>query len=106
MNQEQDWQAERVLLVEIHQNVVDILNLRAIRLFEILDRIDYTAVIRSSVLNVLQRGDHRRALDNLRDFLLENPVIDQMLPELMDKAEPGLALLSEYGEEYRLSALL
>lgn len=106
MNQEHDWQAERVLLVEIHQNVVDILNLRAIGLFEILDRVDFTAVTRSSVLNVMQRGDYQRALNNLQDFILENPVVDKMLPELMDKAEPGLALLSEYGEEYRVSALL
>ncbi len=106
MNQGQDWQAERALLVEIHQNVVDILNLRAIELFEILDRVDFTAVTRSSVLNVMHRGDYQRALNNLQDFILENPVVDKMLPELIDNAEPGLTLLSEYGGEYRVSALL
>ena len=106
MNQEQVWQAERALLVEIHQNVVDTLNLRAIRLFEILDRTDYIAVLRTSVVNVMQRGDYRRALDNLRDFILESPVLDKMLPELTDNAEPGLTLLSAYAEEYRLTELL
>ena len=93
-------------MLEIHQNVADILNLRAIQLFEILGRHDYTAVSRIAVLNVMQRGDHRRALDNLRDFILETPALDKMLPELMDSAEPGLTLLSEYAEEYRLSSLL
>ena len=106
MNQEEAWQTERALLVEIHQNVVDILNLRAVRLSEILERTDYVAVLRSSVVNVMQRGDYPRALENLRDFILETPVLDQMLPEIIDHAEPGLALLSAYAGEYRLSALL
>ena len=106
MNQEQDWQAERALLLEIHQDVVAILNRRAIRLLEILERSDYIAVLRSSVLNVMNRGDYGRALENLRDLILETPVLDKMLPELMDNAEPGLTLLSAYAVEYRLSALL
>ena len=106
MHEERGWQAERALLVEIHQNVVDILNRRAIRLLEILERVDYVAVLRSSVVNVMQRGDYRRALDNLRDFILESPVLDKMLPEIMDRAEPGLTLLSAYAEEYRLTELL
>lgn len=103
---EQDWQDERALLLEIHFNVVDIINLRAIRLLEILERQDYVGALRISVLNVMGRGDYRRALDNLRDFVLEEPVLDKMLPELIDNAEPGLALLSEWGQSYRLSALL
>ena len=106
MNQAQDWQAERALLLEIHHDVVAILNQRAIRLLEILERSDYIAVLRSSVLNVMQRGDYPRALENLRDFILESPVLDKMLPEIMDNAEPGLTLLSAYSGEYRLSALL
>ncbi|MCY4414796.1 MAG: hypothetical protein OXE87_00570 [Chloroflexi bacterium] len=106
MIQEQDWQAERALLLEIHQDVVAILNRRAIRLLEILERSDYIAVLRSSVLNVMNRGDYGRALENLRDLILETPVLDKMLPELMDNAEPGLTLLSAYAVEYRLSALL
>ena len=106
MNQEDVWQTERALLAEIHKDVVAILNWRAIRLFEILERDDYIAVSRISVLHVMQRGDYRRALENLRDFILETPVVDRMLPELMDNAEPGLTLLSEYAEEYRLSELL
>ena len=93
-------------MLEIHLNVVDIINLRAIRLLEILEREDYVGALRISVLNVMGRGDYRRALDNLRDFVLEEPVLDKMLPELIDNAEPGLALLSEWGQSYRLSALL
>ena len=106
MNQEEVWQTERALLVEIHKDVVAILNRRAIRLFEILGRDDYIGVSRISVLHVMQRGDYPRALENLRDFILETPAVDRMLPELMDNAEPGLALLSAYAEEYRLSELL
>ena len=106
MNQEQDWQAERALLVDNHRNVVDIITLRAIQLFEILERDDYIAVSSISVLHVMQRGDHHRALENLRDFILETPAVDKMLPELMDNAEPGLALLSAYAAQYRLSELL
>ncbi len=106
MIQEQDWQAERALLLEIHQDVVAILNRRAIRLLEILERSDYIAVLRSGVLNVMNRGDYGRALENLRDLILETPVLDKMLPELMDNAEPGLTLLGAYAVEYRLSALL
>ena len=93
-------------MLEIHQDVVAILNRRAIRLLEILERSDYIAVLRSSVLNVMNRGDYGRALENLRDLILETPVLDKMLPELMDNAEPGLTLLSAYAGEYRLSALL
>ena len=106
MNQEESWQTERAMLVEIHKDVVAILNQRAIQLFEILERSDYIAILRSSVLNVMQRGDYPRALENLRDFILETPAVDKMLPELMDNAEPGLALLSAYGAEYGLSDLL
>ena len=106
MTQEQNWQAERALLLDIHRNVVDVITLRAIRLFEILGRDDYIGVSRISVLHVMQRGDYRRALENLRDFILETPAVDQMLPELMDNAEPGLALLSAYAEEYRISEIL
>lgn len=93
-------------LLRIHENVVGILNLRAITLFEILERSDYAAIIRSSVLNVMLRGDYHRALENLRDFVLENPVLDKILPQLTDEVEPGLVALDEWAEEYRLSALL
>ena len=106
MNQDEAWQTERALLLEIHRDVTAILNRRAIQLFEILERDDYIAVSRISVLYVMQRGDYRRALENLRDFILETPAVDQILPELMDNAEPGLALLSAYAAEYRLSELL
>ncbi len=106
MNQERDWQAERALLVEIHKDVVAILRRRAIRLFEILERSDYIAVLNTIVLNVMQRGDYHRALNNLRDFILETPALDRMLPELMDNAEPGLTFLSAHAEQYRLSEIL
>ena len=106
MNQERDWQAERALLVEIHNDVVAILRRRAIRLFEILERSDYIAVLNTSVLNVMQRGDYHRALNNLQDFILETPALDRMLPELMDNAEPGLTFLSAHAEEYQLSEIL
>ena len=89
-------------MLQIRQNVADILTLRAIRLLEILGRDDYTAVLRIAVLNVMQRGDYGRALENLRDTVLEDPVLDKMLPELMDNAEPGLAALDRWAGEYEI----
>ncbi len=103
---EQDWQATRADLLRIHRNVARILNLRAIHLFELLGRDDYLAILNSGVLNVMERGDYDRALENLRDFILEIPTWDKMLPELIDTVEPGLTALGRWGEEYRVSALL
>ena len=97
-----DWFQVRTDLLQIRQNVADILTLRAIRLLEILGRYDYIAILTSSVLNVMQRGDYSRALENLRDFVLEDPVLDKILPELMDNAEPGLAALDRWADEYDL----
>ncbi len=54
----------------------------------------------------MDRGDYGRALENLRDFILETPALDKMLPELIDHVEPGLTALARWGMEYRLSALL
>jgi hypothetical protein len=103
---EQVWQESRAELLRIHQNVVQILHLRAIHLFEILGRDDYLAILRSSVLNVIQRGDYDRALENFRDFILENPALDEMLPELTNHVEPGLTALGRWGQEYRVAELL
>lgn len=98
----EDWLQVRADLLQIRQNVADILTLRAIQLLEMLGRDDYIAILRSSVLNVMQRGDYSRALENLRDFVLEDPVLDKILPELMDNAEPGLAALDRWAYEYEL----
>ena len=103
---EQAWQESRADLLQIHRNVVRILNLRSIHLFEILGRDDYLALLKSGVLNVMERGAYGRALENLRDFILENPAWDKMLPELIDTVEPGLTALGRWGQEYRISALL
>ena len=103
---ERVWQETRNDLLRIHENVVGILTLRAITLFEMLERSDYVAIIKSSVLNVVLRGDYHRALENLRDFILENPVLDKILPQLTDEVEPGLTALDQWAEEYRLSDLL
>ena len=97
-----NWLQVRADLFQIRQNVADILALRAIRLLEILGRDDYIAVLRISVLNVMRRGDYGRALENLRDTVLEDPVLDKILPELMDSAEPGLAALDRWADEYEL----
>lgn len=103
---EQAWQETRADLLQIHHNVVRILNLRAIHLSGILERADYLDLLNSGVLNVMERGDYGRALENLRDFILENPTWDKMLPEFTDTVEPGLTALSLWGEEYRLSEIL
>ena len=103
---ERVWQEIRNDLLRIYENVVGILTFRAITLFEILERSDYVAIVQSSVLNVMIRGDYHRALENLRDFILENPVLDQILPQLTDEVEPGLRALDQWSKEYRLSELL
>ena len=97
-----DWLQVRADLLQIRQNVADILTLRAIGLLGILGRDDYIAVLRISVLNVMQRGDYSRALENLRDTVLEDPILDKILPELMNNAEPGLAALDRWGGEYEI----
>ena len=83
-----------------------ILNLRAMQLSEILGRDHYLAILRISVLNVMDRGDYGRALENLRDFILENPALDKMLPELIDNVEPGLTALARWALEYGISTLV
>jgi hypothetical protein len=54
----------------------------------------------------MQRGEYASALDHLRNFVLEDAAMFKLLPQLIDNAEPGLSLLNNYAEEYRLSALL
>ena len=102
MNQGQDWLTERAEVLIVRENVLDILTKYAIPLVEILGRQDYTAMLRNGVLNIMERGDYKRALDNLCDFALEDPVLDKLLTQLIDNAEPGLAMLAQLAREYRL----
>ncbi len=94
------------MLLDIHQNVVDIITLHAISLLTILDRYDKIEILETSVLTVMQRGEYASALDHLRNFVLEDAAMFKLLPQLIDNAEPGLSLLNNYAEEYCLSALL
>ena len=51
----------------------------------------------------MERRDYLNALDNLRDFVLTDPVVFKLFPQLVDRAEPGLHILNELADEYELT---
>ena len=99
---EQDWFAEKAILLNIHDNVVNVIRNYCIELLVILDRYDKAIILRDSVLAPLDIGDYRRALNNVQDFVLGDEAMYKLLPQLIDQAEPGLRLLNEFAEEYEL----
>ena len=99
---EQDWLAVKAMLLDIHDNVVAIVQRNCIGLLVILDRYDKAIILRDSVLAPLETGDYHRALNNVQDFVLVDEVMYKLLPELIDQAEPGLSLLNELADEYEL----
>ena len=100
---EQDWLAEKAMLLDVHDNVVDILSLYCIRLLEILEQYEQVAALREGVLQPMERRDYASALNNLRDFVLNDPAMFKLFPQLVDRAEPGLDILSKFAEEYDLN---
>ena len=96
------WHDNRAMLLDVHDNVVDILNLYCIELLLILERYEDAARLRHGVLEPMERRDYYGALDNLRDFVLENAVMYKLFPELVDRAEPGLDILRKLADEYEL----
>lgn len=99
---EQDWLAEKAMLNDVHDNVVDIIQLYCMELLVILERYDKAAILRDGVLQPMQQGDYRRALDNLQDFVLNDISMFRLFPQLVDRAEPGLDILHKLAEEYEL----
>ena len=99
---EQDWLAEKAMLLDVHDNVVGILELYCIRLLVILERYEKAAVLRESVIQLMERRDYSDALNNLRDFVLNDPAMFRLFPQLVDRAEPGLDVLHKLAEEYGL----
>ena len=99
---EQDWLAEKAMLLDVHDNVVDIIQLYCMELLVILERYDKAAILRDGVLQPMQQGDYRRALDNLQDFVLNDISMFRLFPQLVDRAEPGLDILHKLAQEYEL----
>ena len=99
---EQDWLAEKAMLLDVHDNVVDIIRLYCLELLTILERYDKAAILSDSVLMPMEQGDYHTALDNLRDFVLTDDVMYKMFPQLVDRAEPGLDILDQLADEYEL----
>ncbi len=91
------------MLLDVHDNVVDILSLYCLRLLEILEQFEKAAILQEGVLQVMERRDYLKALDNLRDFVLTDPVMFKLFPQLVDRAEPGLHILNELADEYELT---
>ena len=100
---EQDWLAEKAMLLDVHDNVVDILSLYCLRLLEILEQYEKAAILQEGVLQVMEGRDYLSALDNLRDFVLTDSVMFKLFPQLVDRAEPGLNILNELADEYELT---
>lgn len=99
---EQDWLAEKAMLLDVHDNVVDIIQLYCINLLVILEHYEKAALLREGVLKPIENRDYYRALDNLRDFVLNDISMYKLFPQLVDRAEPGLDILHKLSEEYEL----
>ena len=91
------------MLLDVHDNVVDILSLYCVRLLEILEQFGKAAILRQNVLQPMERRDYLHALNNLRDFVLNDPAMFKLFPQLVDRAEPGLHILNELAGEYELN---
>ena len=91
------------MLLDVHDNVVDILELYCIRLLVILEQYEKAALLRESVLKLIERRDYSNALNNLCDFVLNDSAMFKLLPQLVDRAEPGLEILNNLAEEYELN---
>ena len=100
---EQDWLAEKAMLLDVHDNVADILDLYCIRILVILEQYERAAILRQSVLRPMDRRDYANALNNLRDFVLNDSAMFKLFPQLVDRAEPGLNILNNLAEEYELN---
>ena len=74
-----------------------------LRLLEILEQYEKAGILRQDVLLPMERRDYISALNNLRDFILNDPAMFNLFPQLVDRAEPGLQILSELAEEYDLN---
>ena len=90
------------MLLDIHDNVVLIIEQYAIGLLIILERFDKAEQLRRRVLQPLADSDYAGALDELRDFVLTDETMFKLFPQLVDRAEPGLLILKELAEEYEL----
>ena len=100
---EQDWLAEKAMLLDVHDNVVDILSLYCLRILEMLEQFERSSILREGVLLLTERRDYLNALDNLREFVLKDPAMFKLFPQLVDRAEPGLHILNELADEYELN---
>lgn len=83
------------MLLDVHDNVVDILSLYCLRLLEILEQFEKAAILRERVLQAMEHGDYSGALNNLRDFMLSDPTMFKLFAQLVDRAEPGLHMLNQ-----------
>lgn len=99
---EQDWLAEKAMLLNVHDIIVDILQLYYLELLVILEQYEKATLLRETVLGPLERRDYRSALDSLRDFVLNDEVMYKLFPQLVDRAEPGLDILHQLADEYEL----
>lgn len=68
-----------------------------------LELYDKAAELRSDVLDPTRNGDYGRALDNLRNFVLTDPAMYRLFPQLVDNAEPGLDTLHRFAGEFEIT---
>ena len=50
----------------------------------------------------MELRDYSLALDNLRDFGLNDDLMYKLFPQLIDRAEPALVILHQLADEYEL----
>ena len=70
---EQDWFAERAMLLDVHDNVVDILGLYCIRLLLTLEQYEKAAALRQSVLQPMERRDYANRAEQFAGLCVERP---------------------------------
>ena len=91
------------MLLDVHDDVVDILSLYCLRLLEILEQYEMAATLQRNVPQPIERRDYFNALINLSDFVLSYPVMFKLFSQLVDRAEPGLDILNDLADEYELN---
>ena len=97
------WFEAKAVLLEIHDNVAAIIERYCIEVLVRLELYDKAAELRSDVLAPARNGDYGRALDNLRNFVLTDPAMYRLFPQLIDNAEPGLDALRRFSGEFEIT---
>ena len=100
MESELLWYDIRAQLLEHHDSVSTIVGSYCIEVLIRLEHFEKAQQLRNEVLQPLQQGDYRHALDCLQDFLLGDAAMFKLFPWLVDMVVPALELLNALSDEF------